>query len=153
MAQDERSRFPHFDPAVAEGLARANEQVGGLPGFLGIRLTAVDAGYLRAELEVKPELLNPFGMLHGGVLAALVDHVLGSVLYPVIPRGHWAATTEFKLNYLAAVRGGTLVAESRIVSLTRSTAVVRIDVSNEGRLAGVAQGTVLIREPRGTSGS
>jgi uncharacterized protein (TIGR00369 family) len=62
--------------------------------------------------------------------------------------GQWAATTEFKLNYLAPVSGGTLVVEASILSLTRTTAVVRIHVSNEGRLACIAQGTVLIRDPR-----
>jgi acyl-coenzyme A thioesterase PaaI-like protein len=39
----------------------------------------------------------------GGTFAALVDHVLGAVLDPLIPRGAWAATTEFKLNLLAPI--------------------------------------------------
>jgi 1,4-dihydroxy-2-naphthoyl-CoA hydrolase len=85
-------------------------------------------------------------------MAALVDHVLGCVLYPLIPRGAWAATTEFKLNYLAPVKAGTLVAESSVVALTRSTAVVRVEVRNEGRLACLAQGTLLIREPAAIPG-
>jgi 1,4-dihydroxy-2-naphthoyl-CoA hydrolase len=97
---------------------------------------------------VRPELLNPFGTLHGGVVSALVDHVLGAVLYPVIKRGHWAATTEFKLNLLAAVRAGTVRARSTIVSLTRRTAVVQVEVDNDGRPCALAQGTVLIVEPR-----
>jgi uncharacterized protein (TIGR00369 family) len=81
-------------------------------------------------------------------LAALVDHVLGAVLYPIIPRGAWAATTELKLNFLAPVRDGILVARSEVISLTKRTAVVRIDVANGDRLVGAAQGTVTISEPR-----
>jgi uncharacterized protein (TIGR00369 family) len=68
--------------------------------------------------------------MHGGVIAALCDHVLGTVCYPVIPRGSWAATTEFKLNYLAPVTEGTVRAEARVESLTKRTAVVRIRVVN-----------------------
>ena len=34
--------------------------------------------------------------------------------------------------------------------MTRTIAVVRIDVSNDGRLACIAQGTVLIRDPKPT---
>ena len=79
---------------------------------------------------MRDELMTPFGNLHGGVLAALCDHVLGTVCYPVIPRGAWAATTEFKLNYLAPVTEGALEATATIVSLTKRTAVVRIDVRN-----------------------
>ena len=87
------------------------------------------------------------GTLHGGVMAGLVDHVLGCVLYPLMQRGQWAATTEFKLNYLAPVRGGTLVAESTVVSFTKRTAVVRVEVTNEEQLVCVAQGTLLVAEP------
>ena len=52
-----------------------------------------------------------------------VDHVLGCVMYPLMKRGQWAATTEFKINYLAPVKGGELRGESTVVSLTKRTAV------------------------------
>jgi uncharacterized protein (TIGR00369 family) len=116
--------------------------------FLAIEHVDVGAGTLHARVVVRDDLMTPFRNLHGGVLAALCDHVLGSVLYPVIPRGAWAATTEFKINYLAAVTEGDLDARAEIVSLTKRTAVVRIDVENEGRLVCAAQGTVLIVAPR-----
>ena len=64
--------------------------IDGLPSYLGIRTVEVGPATMLAELDVRPELLNPFGTLHGGVVSALVDHVLGAVLYPVIKRGHWA---------------------------------------------------------------
>jgi uncharacterized protein (TIGR00369 family) len=101
-----------------------------------------------AELDVRPELLNPFGTAHGGVVASLVDHVLGSVLYPVIEKGQWAATTEFKLNLITAVRGGVLRAEAVIVAMSKRTAVVQIEVTNDDKLAALASGTVLIPERR-----
>jgi uncharacterized protein (TIGR00369 family) len=137
-----------YDAKVAEGLLKASQQEAGLSGFLGVRFTEFTPGRLRAEMEVRPELLTPFGNLHGGVMAAVCDHVLGCVCYPHMKRGQWAATTEFKLNYLAAVSAGTLVAEAEIVSMTRSTAVVRIEVTNGERIACIAQGTVLVRDPK-----
>jgi 1,4-dihydroxy-2-naphthoyl-CoA hydrolase len=140
--------FDTYDERVADGLVRAHEKGGGLPGFLGIRLTDTWPGGMRAEIEVRDELLTPFKNLHGGVLAALCDHVLGTVCYPVIPPGAWAATTEFKLNYLAPVTGGTLAASAQIVSLTKRTAVVRIEVDNDGRQVCLAQGTVLVMAPK-----
>jgi len=136
--------FEVFDERVAQVLI--NAPLTGLPKFLDARITAVTPGKLVATLAVRDELLTPFGSLHGGVIAGLVDHVLGCVLYPLVPRGTWAATTEFKLNYLAAVRSGSVTAEASVLALTKRTAVVRIDVSNDGRLACIAQGTVLIAE-------
>jgi uncharacterized protein (TIGR00369 family) len=137
-----------YDQATADLMLEGGSLVEGLPAYLGIRTTAVGPATMTATLPVRTELLNPFGTLHGGVLSALVDHVLGAVLYPVIERGHWAATTEFKLNLLAAVRDGTLTATSTVVSLTRRTAVVQVEVRNDDRLCGLAQGTVLIAAPR-----
>jgi 1,4-dihydroxy-2-naphthoyl-CoA hydrolase len=142
-------QFDSYDERVAEGLQRAHEQEGGLPGFLGIRIAAYWPGGIRFEVQVRDELLTPFGNMHGGVLSATVDHALGTVCYPVIPKGSWAATTEFKLNLLAPVKEGTLSASAQVISLTKRTAVVRIDVSNGGRLVCVAQGTVLIMAPKG----
>ena len=139
--------LPAFDAAIAETFIRASATVGGLPGYLGVRFVEMTAGRLVASMAVREDLLTPFGTLHGGVMAGLVDHVLGCVLYPLMQRGQWAATTEFKLNYLAAVRGGTLIAESTVVSFTKRTAVVRCEVSNEEQLVCVAQGTLLVTDP------
>jgi uncharacterized protein (TIGR00369 family) len=153
-------KFERYDEDVARGLIEAHDRAGGLPGWLGIRLVEMWPGGLRAQVEVRDELLTPFRNLHGGVLAALVDHVLGTVCYPVMPAGSWAATTEFKLNYLAPVTSGILTAVSEVISLTKRTAVVRIAVTAStgpgsppddapgDRLVCTAQGTVLVMAPK-----
>jgi 1,4-dihydroxy-2-naphthoyl-CoA hydrolase len=133
---------------VAAGFIRANDKLTGLPKFLGLRIVDVGPGRLRAEMAVRDELLTPFKNVHGGVISAVCDHVLGCVCYPVMKRGQWAATTEFKLNLLAPVTGGVIAADAVIASLSRTQAVVRIDVSNDGRLVAIAQGTVTIRDPK-----
>jgi uncharacterized protein (TIGR00369 family) len=145
MAQPE---FPGYNERTANSLLGPADLAGGIAAFLGLRHVEVGAGLLRAEIDMREELMTPFGNLHGGVMAALCDHVLGTVCYPVIPRGAWAATTEFKINYLAPVTEGVLAATARIISLTRRTAVVRIDVENGGRMVGSAQGTVLVVQPK-----
>jgi 1,4-dihydroxy-2-naphthoyl-CoA hydrolase len=139
--------FEHFDPRIAEALIKANESVKGLPGYLGVHIVELTAGRLIATMPVREELLTPLGSLHGGVMAGLVDHVLGCVMYPLMKRGQWAATTEFKLNYMSAVKSGTLSAESTVLSLTRRTAVVQVLVENDGRPVCAAQGTVLVVDP------
>lgn len=140
--------FPNYDPQLAAGLLQSAHGVRGLPDYLGLRHIEFGPGVLVVQLDVRDELKTPFGNLHGGVLAAVCDHVLGTVCYPVMARGSWAATTEFKINYLAPVTDGEVQATARIVSLTRRTAVVRIDVTNDGRLVCIAQGTVLVTAPK-----
>lgn len=141
-----------FDQAIADRFMRGNDRPEGIFGFLGIRLTGYEPGVLRAEMPVTANHLTMIGNMHGGCLAAYCDHLLGMVLYPHMAPGYWAATTEFKLNYMAPVSAGVCHAAATIVSLTKRTAVVHIEVHNEAdgnrRLACMAQGTCLIVEPR-----
>ncbi len=117
----------------------------GIDGFLGTRVVEMEAGRLVVEFDVGDEHLTFIGNMHGGCLAALCDHCLGVVLYPVMPPGSWAATTEFKVNYLRPVSGGTCRATAVIESMARRSAVVTIRVENEGRLAAIAQGTCTVK--------
>lgn len=141
-------RMPDFHPEMVDGFIASSNRMTGLPEYLGIRLSAIEPGRLTAEMAVDPKLLTSFGNMHGGVLSALCDHVLGCVCYPHMEKGQWAATTEFKINLLAPVSTGTVRAQAEILSMSRQTAVVRIEIENEGRMCGSAQGTVLIQNPR-----
>lgn len=144
-----KSVIENYKPDMATAmLAASQSHGGGLPEYLGITTTAVGPGTMTVSAVIRPELLNPFGSAHGGVLAAMVDHVLGAVLYPVIDAGAWAATTEFKLNFLRPVANGNLEVTATIVSLGRRTAVVQIEAINDATLVGVAQGTVTITRPK-----
>lgn len=141
-------RMPDLQPEIVDGFIASRNRMTGLPEFLGIRVTNIEPGRLTAEMTVDPKLLTSFGNMHGGVHSALCDHVLGCVCYPHMEKGQWAATTEFKINLLAPVSTGAVRAHAEILSMSKQTAVVRIEMENEGRLCGSAQGTVLIQNPR-----
>ena len=96
----------------------------GLPEFLGLRIVAMEPGRLTAEMAVDPKLLTGFGNMHGGVLSAACDHVLGCVCYPHMEKGQWAATTEFKINLLAPARGPLLHFEGQVTKAGRTISVV-----------------------------
>ena len=141
---------PQFDTFKKDWAEKVIGRVGktGIDAYLGLKITEVQAGRLVCEMPVTDELITGMGNMHGGCLSALCDHVLGTVMYPVMPEGSWAATTEFKINLTAPVTGGTCTAIAEIVSMSRRLAVVRISVENEGRLVAVAQGTCTIVAPR-----
>ncbi len=124
----------------------------GIDGYLGITITTLTAGHLEATFEARDELITPIGNMHGGCLSAFVDHCLGVIMYPVMPTGYWAATTEFKTNLLNPVSGGTCVARADIRSMTKRLAVVSMEIENDGRLVALAQGTSTIVAPRPPDG-
>jgi 1,4-dihydroxy-2-naphthoyl-CoA hydrolase len=143
--------FPSYDEKIAEMMLAGGldgDNGGGLPKFLGIRTVGVGPGWVESEVDVRPDLLNPFGAAHGAVLASLLDHVLGSAVFPVVPMGTWPASLEFKLNYLAPVREGVLRARGDVVVLRRNTAVVRMEATNNDTVVGAGLGTVSLQAPR-----
>lgn len=137
-----------YDEAIAKRFLGHAKGGGGLPEYLGFELFDAGPGYMAGRFAVRDELLTPFGNMHGGVLSAFCDHLLGCVCYPAMKPGQWAATTEFKINLTAPVSDGQVEGRAEIVNLSRTQAIVRIDVTNGGRLVAVAQGTVTIRDPR-----
>jgi uncharacterized protein (TIGR00369 family) len=142
-----RPTFETFDEGWAKRLVGSRPRHG-IDGFLGIVVTEVEPGRLVAEMEVTQDVITVMGTMHGGCLSAMCDHVLGVVMYPVMPPGFWAATTEFKINLLAPVTTGVCRATSEIIAMTRRMAVVRIEIENEARLVALAQGTCTIVAPK-----
>ncbi|HET9611689.1 MAG TPA: PaaI family thioesterase [Acidimicrobiales bacterium] len=138
-----------YDERIADGfLAAAAGGGGGLPDFLGIEHLRFEPGRLWCRATIRDELLTPFGNAHGGALAAIIDHVTGIVVYPLMKRGQWAATTEVKINYIAPVQAGVVETESTVLAMTNRSAVVRGEIYFQGRLACAAQGTLTIVDPK-----
>lgn len=145
MADDLRERY---DEGIAQAILDHGGGVGGLPSYLGIELLRFDVGRLWARAELQDELITPSGNVHGGALAAILDHVTGVVIYPLMPEGCWGATTELKLNYVRPVQAGSIEADAAVLAMTRRSAVVRGELHSEGRLLCAAQGTITIVHPR-----
>ena len=138
-----------YDERMAQRFLDAGRAgVGGLPDYLGIELVRFAPGRLWCRATLGDELLTPFGNVHGGALAAIIDHVTGVVAYPLMKAGQWAATTEVKLNYVAPVKAGTVEAEATVLAMTNRSAVVRGEIHADGRLAVAAQGTLTIVDPK-----
>ena len=137
-----------FNADIAERFKGSSKGAGGIVEYLGFEITDAGPGTMEGKFEVRDELMTMIGNMHGGVLSAFCDHMLGCVCYPAMKKGQWAATTEFKINLTAPVTQGTVTARAEIINLSRTQAVVRIDLENEGRICAMAQGTCTIRDPR-----
>jgi 1,4-dihydroxy-2-naphthoyl-CoA hydrolase len=105
-----------------EDFARRGE--GHLPGHLGIVVTEVAAGRLRAQLDIKPFLMAPNGYLHAGTVVALADTAAGYGCMANLPDGASGFTTiELKSNHLSTAREGVVDCVATAVHLGRTTHV------------------------------
>lgn len=139
--------FEHWNPETAQRFSEY-EPDKGVDGWLKVRVDEFGPGRLVASFDVRDEMITMIGNMHGGCLSAFCDHLLGVVLYPVMAPRSWAATTEFKINLLRPVSGGTCTGTAEVIAMSRTTAVVRVDVLNDGRPVAAAQGTCLIMAPK-----
>src|SRR4029450_9832997 len=83
--------------------------IGRLPGLLGIVITKMTREEVRAELEVRPELMAPNGYLHAGTVVTLADTCSGYGCVYNLPQGATGFTTiELKPNHLGTWRHGSI---------------------------------------------
>jgi len=132
-------------------LALINEKLIGFDRVLGVRFTRAELDEFVAEFEIGPDHLQPYGIVHGGVYASLVETVcsVASALY-VWGRAS-AVGIENTTSFLKAVRSGRLECVARPVLLGRRSHVWRAEIHDDrGRLLATGQVRTLVLEP-GTS--
>lgn len=74
--------------------------------LIGMKITLLSVDKVTAELPVRAELGNRFGILHGGAIMALADNLGGTATVANLPEGTTTTTIESKTNFFAAVPAG-----------------------------------------------
>jgi 1,4-dihydroxy-2-naphthoyl-CoA hydrolase len=103
----------------------------GFDKLLGLQITSATPDEVVASFEVRPELLQPYGLLHGGVLCSVVETV-GSVAGATWfgDRGQVVGTSNHT-NFLRAVREGVLTAVATPIHRGRTQQLWTVDVRDE----------------------
>ncbi len=95
-----------------------------LPGHLGIVITQMEAGEVRAEMPVRTAVMAPNGFLHAGSIVTLADTCAGYGCIASLPEGASGFTTlELKSNHLGTARDGVVLCVARAVHSGRTTQV------------------------------
>ena len=119
---------------------------GTLPGYLGVVITGLEPGVVRAELPVRPELLAPNRFLHAGTVVTLADTATRLRLLRASPGGGdrlHDAGAEGELSPHDA--RGVLRCEARALHMGRTTHVWDASVSGgEGAPIAVFRCTQLV---------
>jgi uncharacterized protein (TIGR00369 family) len=118
--------------------------------LLGARLIAFGDGEATLELDIRDELRQQNGVLHGGVLSYAADNTLTFAAGTVA--GGALMTAGFTIDYLRPANGVTLRAHAQVIRAGRTRVVCRCElhtINAEGvrTLCAVAQGTVAVPLP------
>jgi uncharacterized protein (TIGR00369 family) len=125
-----------------------------LPGHLGLVITSVEAGEVRAEMAVREHLAAPNGYLHAGAVVTLADSAAGCGCMASLPEGAVGFTTvELKSNHLGTALDGTLDCLARAAHLGRTTQVWDATVTHRetGRTLALFRCTQMVLYPKPTA--
>lgn len=122
------------------------------PGFsewLQIKMIEVLDDSITIEVEVRPEMCNPVGTLHGGIHSAILDEVIGMTTAAMGNESHFVSLN-MTTDYLRAARGGEIIRAKGQVIRKGRTAIHLIGVitNAEGKeLSRATQNMVSIGQP------
>ena len=106
--------------------------------FLGLELCELKSGDVTVCLDVRDEVKQNHGVVHGGAIASLIDTASAFVILTAIDENERVTTTDLTIHYLRPVTLGRMLARARIVRGGRRRFVVNVEVENDGALAATA---------------
>ena len=123
-------------------------QAGEFADLVGLRPVSLDTGRAVFAVKLRPEHLNPHGVVHGGVVYTLADTTMGAALTTRLDAGERCLTLEIKINYVAPALEGTLACEAVVVDRGRRIGVLEARVRDEAeKLVALATGSFYIMPP------
>lgn len=112
---------------TAELERKANELLArnAFASFNHLELELVEPDHAIFRLEVRPESKNPYGFVHGGILAGMADNAAG---YAAHSDGRTYVTQSIHLNYISNQSDGVVRAEGRVLHRGRTTCVTGMEI-------------------------
>lgn len=126
-------------------IARARKAFALVPyaRFLGLELGPIKRGEASLHLEVRDNLKQNQGLMHGGAVASLIDTAAAFAVVTQLGPDERVTTTDLTIHYLRPITAGRLTATARIIRSGRRLFVLSVDVANGDRLSATAVTTYI----------
>jgi uncharacterized protein (TIGR00369 family) len=122
-----------------KGLASGALPLNTIAQTLGYDVVEAESGRVAITLIPTGAHLNPWGTVHGGVAATLLDSCMGLAIQSMLDRGLSSTTLEFKISLVrpVTVETGRIRAEGKVLNCGRrvGTAEGRLTDANDRLLA------------------
>jgi uncharacterized protein (TIGR00369 family) len=109
---------------------------------LGIELVEMSEGSAVMKMPMKEELRQPYGLLHGGATASLIDTATAFAVVAAIGQADKATTVDLTVHYLRPVINETTICTAKVVRAGKRLITVSAEVHNEdGKMIATALST------------
>jgi len=117
--------------------------------LLGLRLDAIEPGCATMSLEIRDELKQNAGIVHGGVVASLIDSATAFAIVPLLAEGERTTTVDLTISYLRPLVSGRASATARVVREGGRIVVLSAEAfDDEGNLVATALSTYIKLSPK-----
>jgi len=120
---------------------------GGFDALYGLELLEVHDDLVLGRVEVRDDLLQPFGLVHGGVFASIAETLasLGTAAV-VMPEGNGAMGLSNSTSFLRPITDGAIHARAVRRHRGRTTWVWDVEITDDdGRLCALTRMTIAVR--------
>jgi acyl-coenzyme A thioesterase 13 len=113
--------------------------------WLGFTLEAIEKGSATLTMEVRPEMTNPYGHIHGGMMSLVIDEAIGWGVVSLDTELHYTSLT-LNVDFLYAIKAGErLRAESKVLRVGKKIINVECHVYDmEGNILARANSNLIV---------
>lgn len=127
--EDKTGRKAHdFIAELEQNIASGAKTVDPLAKLLNMEMLWAGPQEAEGVMYITPEVLNPYGSVHGGCLVALADSVAG---HNMIAAGKICVTLNTTVNFLSPAIGREVRCRSRIQKMGKRVSVVAVEATDE----------------------
>jgi uncharacterized protein (TIGR00369 family) len=130
--------------------AEVNSQLSGYDRLYGIELVEFSETAVRARLEVREEICQPYGLVHGGVYASMAESMASlATAVAVMPGGDVAMGLSNNTSFLRPITAGTVHATAERLHRGRTTWIWDVTFRDDAeRTCAVTRMTIAVRPMR-----
>lgn len=113
--------------------------------WMNFKLEAIESGKATISLEVKHDMTNPYGNIHGGMMALVMDEVIGWAVVSLDTNNHYTSLN-LNVDFLYAIKeGDRLRATSEVIRAGKKIIHVECRVYDmEDRILGKATSNLIV---------
>ena len=119
---------------TASQLERIQKALDDLPfaKLIGIELDQISEGVATLGLQVRNDLMQNNGVVHGGAIASLIDTAAAFAIVSLLSSGERVTTVDLTVSYLRPLTTGRARATARVVRAGRRLITVSGEVLDDG---------------------
>lgn len=113
--------------------------------WAGIKLTTIGGGRAQVALDLEEHHLNPYGIVHGGVISSIADAAIGLALRSKLGAGSTHRTAQLDVHFLAKGESGRIIGHGRSLHVGQRMGYGEADIEDgSGKLLARASATFII---------